>query len=79
VVSDALPEIDELFDGAVPTYDTPSDLRRVVDTITSGDTHHRAQIERARDAVLRSHTFDARVRTILDLLARHELVGRSTS
>jgi spore maturation protein CgeB len=69
VVSDPLPELEELFGGAVASYEQPEDLLRLVRELANAGDEVRTLIDRARRAVLDRHTFDARAESVLRLLA----------
>jgi spore maturation protein CgeB len=71
VISDHLPEIEELFDGAVPTYSFATDLGDLVREALADAANARAVAARGRAAVLAQHTFDHRARLLLDLLNEH--------
>lgn len=73
VVSDDVPEIAALFDGAVPTFRDGAELRALVDEILADPGAAQARARRGTDIVLARHTFDARAREFLDALARHGL------
>jgi hypothetical protein len=80
VVSDDLPEVQELFGDAVATYRDPDDLRRLVDTILRNPDAARARAADGRQVVLAAHTFDHRAQRIVELLERHGLApGAPTS
>ncbi len=74
VVSDHLPEVDELFAGAVPTYRTPDELGEAVREALDDPVAARARSELGRQAVLAHHTFDHRAAQLLAALVRHGLV-----
>lgn len=68
VVSDYLPEIDELFSGAVVTYRTREDLANVIETLRC-DSDLRAELgQRGRAIVLGRDTFAHRVPELLGLV-----------
>lgn len=73
VVSDHLPELDELFDGAVPTYRTADDLGPTVRALLDDPSAARARSDTGRRAVLAHHTFDHRAEQLLAALVRHGL------
>jgi spore maturation protein CgeB len=65
VVSDHLPEITDLFRGAVLTYSTPDTLQTAVDEATSDGDAARTLTRHARELVLANHTFDHRARALV--------------
>ena len=79
VISDELPEITELFDGAVPTYRDAAQLRALVDEILADPGAARIRAGRGMDIVLAQHTFDRRAQEFLDALARHGLDAPPTA
>jgi spore maturation protein CgeB len=73
VISDAMPEIDELFDGTVLTYREPTELRALVDALLDDPTAARARAARGRRIVVDHHTFEHRAQQFLQLLQRYNL------
>jgi O-antigen biosynthesis protein len=65
VITDDVEGIEAEFDGAVPTYDGPEELRELVDRCLADPEERRRRVERGRRAVLERHTFAHRVQTIL--------------
>src|SRR5262249_22255914 len=72
VISDDMPEIATLFDGAVLTYQG-TELGTLVASVLADPSGSRARAARGRDIVLEHHTFDHRAREFLELLVRHGL------
>lgn len=68
VVSDRVPGIDEEFDGAVATWDTPEELQEVLAGALADPAGRAAAAARGRAAVLARHTFEQRVDRILEVL-----------
>jgi glycosyltransferase involved in cell wall biosynthesis len=66
VVSDHLPEIEEIFGDTVPTYSGAADLRSIVADALDHPDEARARAARGREIVLASHTFDHRTTELLD-------------
>jgi spore maturation protein CgeB len=75
VISDYMPEITELFEGAVLTYRDPSELRELVRTTLADPRAARDRAEEGTRVVRARHTMDHRARELLDALARHGLVS----
>lgn len=71
VISDAMPEIDELFEGAVGTYRTTDELGDRVRTCLDDRAAARRAADAGRRLVLARHTMQRRATELLDLLARH--------
>jgi len=72
VVSDALPGLDDLTDGAVPTYDDVDALAPLVRALLD-DPERRAELAaRGRAAVLAAHTWEHRAATLVGLVAAHQ-------
>jgi len=69
VISDHVAGVDELFDGAVLEYRTPTELQALVDDVLTDRTEARERAERGRKIVLANHTFDHRARQLIDVLA----------
>jgi spore maturation protein CgeB len=73
VVSEDLPEVDELFEGTVLTFRNAADLRAVVDAALADPVAARARAAHGRAIVVERHTFDHRAAQLVDALARHGL------
>jgi Glycosyl transferases group 1 len=71
VISDPVQGVEELFDGAVLEYNSPVELRRLVDGVLADPAGARARAERGRAVVLDGHTFDHRAVELLSALVRH--------
>ncbi|MDJ0923757.1 MAG: glycosyltransferase [Acidimicrobiia bacterium] len=76
VVSDEVAGLDDLFDGAVPTYSTKSELRDLVNHYLSAPDERKRLAEKGMEIVRRHHSFDVRARE-LDRLVRPYLAERS--
>jgi hypothetical protein len=74
VISDFLPEVAELFGGAVPTYRDATDLRALAEDMLGDRAAARERALEGRDLVLNAHTFDQRARTLIEFLERHNLL-----
>jgi GT2 family glycosyltransferase len=68
VVSDEVPGLEELFDGAVVTYRDADDLRAAVTRLLADDEERAERSRRGRQAVLARHTFDHRASELMSLL-----------
>jgi spore maturation protein CgeB len=73
IVSDHLPELDDLFGTSVGTYRTGEELRQAVDVALDDPVAARRRANEGRELVLAHHTFDNRARELLDALARYGL------
>jgi O-antigen biosynthesis protein len=75
VVSDDMPDIEELFPGMVRVYRDTEHLARLVNERSTefGDEHSRTA---AVDAIRDHHSFDARARTLFDAVLAHRGVAR---
>jgi hypothetical protein len=73
VISDDLPELAGLFDGAVLTYHDATDLRSLVDATLADRTAARVRAARGRRIVIAHHTFEHRAQQFLDALRRYGL------
>jgi spore maturation protein CgeB len=76
VISEDLPEIAELFDGAVLTFHDGPELRALVDEVLADRTAARARAARGRALIEARHTFDHRAAQLIDALHRHGLARR---
>ncbi len=70
VISDDLPEIAELFDGAVLTYRDARDLRALVRSTLADPQAAKARAARGRQIVLARHTFEHRAQQFLEAVDR---------
>jgi glycosyltransferase involved in cell wall biosynthesis len=70
VISDPVEGMDELFDGAVPEYHTPDELRALADEVLAAPETARQRAERGRQVILANHTFDNRARQLIDCLEK---------
>ena len=68
VVSDRLPGLDELTDGAVPTYDDPDELVPLVAALLDDPERRATLAERGRAAVHAAHTWQHRAATLVALV-----------
>jgi len=68
LISDPVPGMAELLDGAVLEYHGVDELQTLVAQVLAEPEAARARAERGRQAVLRAHTFDHRARELLTLL-----------
>jgi hypothetical protein len=75
VISDHVPEIDELFGGAVATYSSPADLGNQIRAALADPATAREVATGGRAIVLAQHTFDHRAHQLLSLLERHGLAN----
>jgi len=71
VISDAVPGIADVFDGAVLEYRDSDELRVLAEQVLSDPAGARERAARGRAAVLARHTFDIRAKELTDMLARH--------
>ena len=75
-MSDAVDGIAELFDGAVPEYRHPAELRALVDEVLADPSAARERAAKGCDVVLAHHTVDHRARELVEALDRHTGVQR---
>ena len=76
VVSDRVAGIEDRFGGAVVTYETPAELRQLIDRFLSDEAERAARAGAGRERVLASHTIAHRVETLLETIsARGAEVG----
>jgi len=70
VVSDPVPGLDEMLDGAVPTFATREELVSVIEHYRDAPEERAALVERGRRIVLERHTFTHRAEELAALLRR---------
>lgn len=68
VISDDMPEIEELFDGTVVTYKDRGDLEEKVDYYMKHPDEAEALARRGQKLVLEMHTFANRMDTLVEKL-----------
>lgn len=68
VISDAVPGLDDEFDGSVVTYKDPADLALIVERYLADPAARQALAEHGRRAVLERHTVSRRADELLDAL-----------
>ena len=68
VISDYMPEIDEIFSGAVVTYRSKEDLKEKIDYYMAHPEERKTRAERGQAIVLKDHTFRQRVQTIVEVM-----------
>lgn len=71
VISDPVAGIDELFEGAVATYEGSKHLRALVDAVLADPVAARARAAAGRTVVLAHHTFDHRAAELLAALSKY--------
>ncbi|WP_067440593.1 glycosyltransferase [Nocardioides jensenii] len=69
VISDYLPEIDQVFGDPVLTYSTPEDIPRLIALHRDESEERRAARVALGERVRREHTFDARAQLLSDQVA----------
>ena len=67
-ISDKIPSAETLFEGNVITYENAEDLNEKIKYYLSHDEERRMIAEKGKEIVLKNHTFDNRVDTIIDSL-----------
>jgi glycosyltransferase involved in cell wall biosynthesis len=72
VISDAMPEITDLFGDAVPMYRTSAELGALVRDALDAPEAARTRAAKGREVVLAGHTFDDRAARLVTLLAELE-------
>ncbi len=73
IVSDHLPEIEDLLGDAVATYTTPAELAEHVESALADPDRARRRAGEGRREVLARHTFDHRARRLLQLFEAYDL------
>ncbi len=74
IISDPLPELDDLFDGAVLTYQSPAELAALVSSVAAAPDAARARAARGGARVRELHTFARRARQLVDALEHHSML-----
>lgn len=67
VISDDIPEIDEVFEGAVVTYQTKDDLKEKIDYYLEHESEREKMAQSGKEIVLREHTFSKRCNEIIQI------------
>ena len=75
LISDPMPQLQDLFGDAVATAGSPTELAAEVGAALADPVGARARAASGRRRVLDAHTFDHRARALIDLLVRHQLVS----
>ena len=65
VISDGVAGLESVLPGAVVTYDSPGDLKDKISYYLKNEDEKKAFASKGHDLVLKYHTFDERVRTIV--------------
>ena len=68
VISDKIPSAETLFEGNIVTYDDADDLKNKIEYYLSNEHERKEKAQKGNEIVLKNHTFDNRVDTILDCL-----------
>ena len=68
VISDKIPSAETLFEGTVVTYDGVYDLNEKLEYYLNHEEERRLLAEKGKKIVLKNHTFDNRVDTIINCL-----------
>ena len=68
VISDKIPSAETLFEGNIITYDDVDDLGQKVEYYLAHEEERKALAKKGKELVLKNHTFDNRVETILETL-----------
>jgi GT2 family glycosyltransferase/glycosyltransferase involved in cell wall biosynthesis len=72
VVSDEVPGMAELLDGAVVTFTDREDVGRTVRSLLTDPVERAARTERGQRAVLAAHTWEHRAAALVALVAAHD-------
>lgn len=73
VISDKIPSAETLFEGNIVTYEDADDLKNKIEYYLSNEHERKEKAQKGKVIVLKNHTFDNRVDTILDCLKKYEL------
>ncbi len=68
VISDKIPSAETLFEGNIVTYEDADDLENKIEYYLSNEHERKEKAQNGKKIVLKNHTFDNRVDTILDCL-----------
>ena len=70
VISDYMPEIDELFEGVVVTYKDREDLLEKIDYYMEHEDERLEKVKLGQEIVRKEHTFSNRVEKIIDVMEK---------
>lgn len=70
VISDKIPSAETLFEGNIVTYDDADDLNKKIEYYLTHDDERKEIAQKGKEIVLKNHTFDNRVDTILKSLKK---------
>ena len=68
VISDKIPSAETLFEGNIVTYDDADDLNKKIEYYLTHEEERKEKAQKGREIVLKNHTFDNRVDTIINSL-----------
>jgi glycosyltransferase involved in cell wall biosynthesis len=71
IISDPVPGLADLFDGAALEYHGPAELGALVESVLRDPEQARMRAARGRARILAAHTFDHRARQLVEALTRH--------
>ena len=66
ILSDYMPEIDEIFQGCVPTYKNEEEFRKKVQYYMEHEEERKRMAKKGRNLVLEKHTFKDRVQVMIE-------------
>jgi glycosyltransferase involved in cell wall biosynthesis len=73
VISDKIPSAETLFEGNIVTYEGVEDLNNKIEYYLTNENERKQKAQKGKQIVLKNHTFDNRVNTILDSLKNFRL------
>lgn len=65
VISDKIPSAETLFEGNIVTYENDEDLNEKIEYYLTHEDERKEKAQKGKEIVLRNHTFDNRVDTIM--------------
>ena len=68
VISDKIPSAETLFEGNIVTYDDADDLNKKIEYYLTHEEERKEKAQKGMEIVLKNHTFDNRVDTIINSL-----------
>ena len=66
VISDKIPSAETLFEGNIVTYEDADDLKNKIEYYLVYEEKRKMMAKKGKELVLKNHTFDNRVETILE-------------
>jgi len=72
IISDKVRGAEDVFGDALVTYDTPEELKELVDKYLNSKTQGKIQFEKDRMSIIRKHSYQNRSERILSIINQYE-------